>query len=486
MRALRLLKTLFLAFSLSAALPLIAQNDQPAPDLDRMGRELQETRSALAEAQQQIQELRKELDQVKAQVSAASTAPAESPVPTTAAADQNPSFLAAKISELHQDKVESASKYPVKVSGLVLFNSFVNAGEVSASDLAVLAFPRFPGSANGSIGATLNQTILGINVKGPRLAGADTSASASVDFAGGSPTTEYGITAGIIRLRTANAQLSWENTTLTVGQDAPFFSPLSPTSYATVAQPAFSWAGNLWVWTPQAVLERRLPVGNNARFVFQGGLLDPLTEEVPPFQDRIATAGELTRVPAIAGRLAYEHTSAERPFALGLAAYRARQRYDTLPQVSSWTINTDFKASLSRFLEISGEGYKGQAVGGLGGGIWSSVVFPETSQPHSSVHPLRSVGGWAQLKLKPLLVFEINAALGHDENYAQDLRFYPVPYGIDGFPPFQKNQAQFVNFVYTPRSALVFALEYRHLRTTFAGGQSASGDQVNLAAGVHF
>ena len=91
-----------------------------------------------------------------------------------------------------------------------------------------------------------------------------------------------------------------------------------------------------------------------------------------------------------------------------------------------------------------------------------------------------------QLKLKPLSQFETNAALGQDENYSKELYVFPVPYGTDGFPPFQKNQAQFVNFIYKPRASLVFALEYRHLRTTLLGGQSASGDQVNLAAGVHF
>jgi len=61
-----------------------------------------------------------------------------------------------------------------------------------------------------------------------------------------------------------------------------------------------------------------------------------------------------------------------------------------------------------------------------------------------------------------------------------------VPFTVDGFPPFQKNQAQFVNFIYKPRESLILALEYRHLRTTMFGGVSASGEQVNLAAGVHF
>jgi len=465
----------------------MSQETSAAPDVARMERDLQDTRTQLAESQRQIEELRREIEDLRHQMTSGRDSQAgETAEPTTAAADQDPSFLAAKIAELHQDKVESTSKYPVKISGLILFNSYLNAGNVMASDLPVLAFPRAPGSANGSIGATFNQTILGLEVKGPSVLGAGSSGDVSIDFSGGFPTTNYGMTAGLVRLRTANARLQWKNTTFTLGQDTPFFSPLSPTSYATIAEPGFSWAGNLWVWTPQANLEHRLEVSENATLVFQGGLLDPLTEEIPPFQGRVPTAGELTRAPGMAGRIAFENRSSAHPVLFGMGAYRARQRHESLPQITSWTVNTDFRVALSRFAEVSGEGYKGQAVGGLGGGIWSSVAFPEPAAPHTAIVPLRSVGGWVQLKLKPLPQFETNAALGQDENYSKDLHVFPVPFNVSGFPPFQKNQAQFVNFIYKPKTSLVLALEYRHLRTTMFGGTSASGDQVNLAAGVHF
>jgi len=467
-------------------LAAVSQESPTTPDVVRMERDLQETRSQLAESQRQIEELRREVQDLRQQMSSRQEARTdESAEPTTAAADQDPSFLAAKIAELHQDKVESSSKYPVKISGLILFNSYLNAGNVFAADLPVLAFPRAPGSPNGSVGATLSQTLVGLEVKGPTLLGARSSGDVAVDFSGGFPTTAYGMTAGLVRLRTANARLHWTNTTLTLGQDAPFFSPLSPTTYATIAEPGFSWAGNLWVWTPQAILEHRIAVSENASLVLQGGLLDPLTEEVPFFQGRAPTAGELTRVPGIAGRIAFESRSSLHPLLLGVGTYRARQQYEAFPQITSWTVNTDFTATLNRFLEVSGEGYKGQAVGGLGGGIWSSVAFPEPSAPYSAIVPLRSVGGWVQLKLKPLSQFEANAALGQDENYSKDLHVFPVPYA-GSFPPFQKNQAQFVNFIYKPKTSLVFALEFRHLRTTMFGGESAAGDQVNLAAGVHF
>ena len=474
-----------------ASISGVAQNaSNSAEELARVSRELQETRSQLAESRKQIEELRQGLAELRSQVQAAHPSASEAQPtgePTVAAADQDVGFLAAKVAELHQDKVESASKYPVKLSGLVLFNAYRNSGSLDIQDMPSLAFPTFPGSPNGNIGATLRQTLLGVDATGPRIFGARSSASVAVDFAGGSPTTAYGVTAGLVRLRTAGVSLDWYKTSLRIGQDAPFFSPLSPTSYATLLEPAMSWSGNLWVWTPAIEVEHRLALKPDSNLVLQGGLLDPLTEEYPPFQGRNATGGEATRIPAFAGRIAIDRsTAAHYPFTIGFGGYGARQRYQTFSQINSWTVTGDLKIPFGKQLELSGEWYDGQAVGGLGGGIWSSVVYPEPAAPHSAIHPLRSIGEWVQLKLKPSLRFEINGAFGQDENFARDLRVFADPSTDLGFLPFKRNRTEFVNFIYQPNSFLLFAVEYRHLLTAPALGESASGDHLNLAAGVRF
>ena len=468
-----------------------AQDSNSGQELARVSRELQETRADLSDSRREIQELRKSVEELRARLEpnrqSETAGPSASAEPSTATADQDVSFLAAKVRELHQDKVESASKYPVKISGLVLFNSYLNHGTLDAEDLPSLAFPRFPGYPNGSLGATMSQTLLALEVGGPRVFGARSSADVAMDFGGGSPETPYGITSGLFRLRAANVHLDWGKTSLNVGQDALFFSPLSPTSYATLKQPALSWAGNLWVWTPQIEVEHRFALRSNSAFFVQGGFLDPLTEEVPPFQGRMATAGEATRVPAVAGRIAFDRSSAEHyPFTIGFGGYRAQQKYGTFPDIDSWTVNADLTASLGRYLEFSGEWYRGQAVGGIGGGIWTSVLYPNPSGLQPAIHPLHSTGGWMQWKVKPTTRLEMNAALGQDENYGKDLRFFPVPFSGYGFPALQKNKTGFVNAVYKPGEFLLFALEYRRIFTAPVESKSASGDQVNLAAGVRF
>ena len=469
----------------------LAQEAKPrVPDVAQLSQELQQTRADLADSQRQIEELRQSLEELRKQVQAghsAEAAPGNASEPTVAAADQDAGFLAAKVAEMHQDKVESASKYPIKISGLVLFNSYWNKGIVDIQDLPNLALPTFPGAPNPGVGATLRQTSLGIDVFGPRLFGAKTSADAEIDFAGGSPTTSFGVATGLLRLRTAKISFDWENTSIHIGQDNLFFSPLSPTSYATVLEPAMSWSGNLWVWTPGIELTHRVGLNDSTALILQGGILDPLTEELPESAGRNSSAGEATRAPAIAGRIAIDRSKAGRyPFTIGFGGYRAQQEYQTFPTVGSWTVNSDFKANLGTHVEVSGEWYAGQAVGGLGGGIWTSVVYPEPTAPHSAIQPLRSTGGWAQLKVIPATKFEINGAFGQDENYGQDLRAFPFSFTAEGFPAMQKNRTDLVNFIYRPSSILLFAVEWRHLFTLPANSVGHTADQVNLAAGVHF
>jgi hypothetical protein len=479
------------AFVCFAAVCALGQDTNAADSqYVQLGQELKKTQAELAESKKEIEELRRSLHELRQRVDGQSpqiAPPPNAAEPTVAAADQDVGFLAAKVSELHQDKVESASRYPVKLSGLILFNSYWNKGILDIQDLPSLALPNFPGAPKPGVGATLRQTILGVSVQGPKFFNAQTSADASIDFAGGSPTTAFGVTAGLPRLRTAKITLDWSGTSLSFGQEALFFSPLSPTSYATVLEPGMSWSGNLWVWTPTIEIAHRVAVNDSSSLLLQGGILDPLTEEIPTFQGRVSTAGEVSRAPAIAGRIAWDQSKSETfPFTVGFGAYRAQQQYQDFPVISSWTVNADLQAGLGKYFQISSEWYKGQAVGGLGGGIWSSVVYPEPVGPHSAIHPLRSIGEWTQLKFIPATKFEVNGAFGQDENYGSDLRVFPFAFMDEGFPAMQKNRTEFVNFIYKPNALFLLALEYRHLFTVPTRAAGHSGDQINLAAGVHF
>jgi outer membrane murein-binding lipoprotein Lpp len=166
-----------------------------------------------------------------------------------------------KLEDQYQTKVEAASKYRVRLSGMVLMNLFSDRGQTDNQDIP--SFVTGANQGNGDFGATLRQSEIGLEVFGPTLAGAKTSANLQADFAGGFSNTWNGVNSGIFRLRIASARMDWQHTSVVVGQDDLFISPLSPTSFASLAVPAFNYAGNLWAWTPQVRVEHRFDISDH-------------------------------------------------------------------------------------------------------------------------------------------------------------------------------------------------------------------------------
>src|ERR1017187_5317565 len=161
--------------------------------------QIQRLTDSMARAQAQLDDMRQQLLALKrqmAQSGSTSTAP-ESPtvVPTSSpsvTASTPPSTADAidglreqqaiqgsEIATHEQSKVESESKYPVKITGLLLLNGFVNTSQV---DMAATPTVAVPGS--GSTGASLRQTVLGLDPRGPHLFGARSYGDLSVDFNG--------------------------------------------------------------------------------------------------------------------------------------------------------------------------------------------------------------------------------------------------------------------------------------------------------------
>src|SRR6266481_1954606 len=145
----------------------------------------------------------------------------------------------ARLEEQNQTKVESASNYRVRLSGAAILSLISNIGLVDNLDFPSLVPADRPIDPKGSFGASLRQSLLGLEVFGPEIKGARVSGDLQFDFAGGFANAPDGVTLGLARLRTGVVRITGQRTTLVAGQDAPFFSPLSPSSIASLALPAF-------------------------------------------------------------------------------------------------------------------------------------------------------------------------------------------------------------------------------------------------------
>ena len=478
--------------------------------------QLGDVRAEQERASSEARELRRELDLVKAQGPPAGSGPAnpyaqpsvkESTLrPSSAASSaspqsQNPQdridkleedqqVMEGKINDQYQTKVESGSKYRLRLSGLVLLNLFENRGSVDNMDFPETAesqASQAPDASSGSFGGSLRQSQIRIQAFGPDIAGARTSADVNLDFAGGFPNTPNGAWMGLVRMRTATGRLDWGNTSIVAGQDRLFFVPLAPTSLATLATPALSYAGNLWSWVPQIRVEHRVVLGEESSLTFQGGILDPVSGEAPQggFY-RQAGPGELSRQPAYAARIAWTHDVFGQPLRVGFGGFYSRQDYRFSRTVDGWAGMTDIELPLSHQFSLSGKLYRGKGLGGLGGGIGRSALFSgDPALASTRVQGLNSVGGWAQLKYRPSNKLEFNAAFGMDNPYASDLKYFKYAQAY-GDPTLARNQGSFVNMIYRPRSDLLFSAEYRHLTTyTITEGGNSAG-HLNLMMGVLF
>jgi len=405
--------------------------------------------------------------------------------------EEDQQLLSGKIDDQYQTKVESASKYRVRFSGMVLFNLFGNSGSVENQDVPTWGVRREPMDAAGSVGGTVRQSILGFEVFGPEVFGARSSGSINFDFGGGFPATYDGVNFGLVRLRTAAVRLDWKDNSIVAGQDQLFLSPLSPTSFASVIVPPLAYAGNLYSWTPQLRFEHRFTLSEGSNVTLQGGFQDPVTGEPPYNLDyvwyRSPDAGEYSRQPAYAARVAYSHPMLGQTLTLGAGGYYSRQNWGFNRIVNGYAATLDLNLPLSRAFTLSGAFYRGQAIGGLGTTLGRSVVYNgPLDDPNTLVQPLNTVGGWVQLKFRANPKLEFNAAFGQDNPFAADIRAYGDQSQTYGNPFLTRNRGAFGNVIYRPRSDLLLSLEYRRLKTFTIYNSSYDAGQVNMSMGVLF
>jgi hypothetical protein len=395
----------------------------------------------------------------------------------------------AKINDQNQTKVESGSKYRLRLSGIVLLNLFENRGPVDNLDFPELAVASVPPTSGGAFGGSLRQSQITLEGFGPDIAGAKTSANITFDFAGGIPDSSYGATTGLVRLRTGTMRLDWENTSIVAGQDELFFAPLYPTSFASLAVPALSYAGELWSWSPQVRVEHRIHFSDVSTLLIQAGIMDSLTAENPAtYYNRVPTAGESSGQPAYAGRAAWSHRAFGQNLTIGLGAYYGRQNWGFGQKVNSWAATTDITLPLGNLFELTGEFYRGHSIGGIGGGIGQSIVATGMlGNSATDVDGLDTEGGWAQLKFKPRQKLEMNLAFGQDNPYAKELRVEDYYWSQNYYYSLlSKNWAGFANVIYHPRSDVVLALEYRRLRTFESQDGFTMANITSLSVGYIF
>lgn len=511
-----ILPLLLMSCGISSFLSAQAPNQESLSNqIQKLTESMARTQAQLEQSQQQLNEMREQLNALQrqmAQSGSSTTAPtsaASTPGSSSSVSQTAPSATNAAIDDLRerqavqeseiatheQIKVETESKYPVKITGLLLLNGFVNTKHVDMPATPTLAL-----SGPGSTGASVRQTVLGFDARGPHLFGAQSFADLSVDF-DGSPqsntslpnyTGYYNASSMLLRLRTAHAGLQWKQAEAYFSLDRPIFSPDSPTSLTAVAEPALAWSGNLWTWNPQLGVSRDFGIAGSHYLRLQAALVDVGDAPLSPINSYAATTGtrpttaEKSRWPGTEARIALLGSKKDEGSHLGFGGYFAPHLSPFGRRFNSWAGTLDGKWLLPAGLELTGSFYRGAALGGLGGGAYKDIAYRfDTASGEYYFRPLDDVGGWAQLKEKLNERLEFNAAFGIDNVFARELRRYVVPAGTM-YQNLSRNRTYTGNVIYSPSAYLLFSLEYRHLESFPVTGFSAGSNIIGVAAGYKF
>jgi hypothetical protein len=381
--------------------------------LDRLTR-LEQENHALTE---EVHQLRQELDSRSAPpgepapASASTPPPAPTTTPPQAPVPEQVQVNQQRIEEQSQTKVESSQKFPITISGMALFNAYLNGSANGGMPEPLVASPTNSPSTAG--GASLAQSILGLQYRGPTvLGGGQVSGSLYMDFFGGtSSSLDH-----LIRLRTGAIRIDWKNTSIMVGQDKPIIAPRDPDSLAQVAYSPLTYSGNLWLWQPQARIEQRLSLGDQSGILAQLGVYE--TSEPSIASRGYGTNYSLTSSPrpALEGRFELWHKFNDAARVEIAPGFHISTTHVGGFSVPSQLFSLDWLIQPFSKIRLTGAFFDGQNDAGLGG-LRQGFTFltPE------NVVAVHAVGGWGQFSYLATRRLTFNIYGGEEDDRAADL-----------------------------------------------------------------
>ena len=349
---------------------------QQTPEINRILErldKLEEQNHALTEQVRQLQ------TQLAAERGTADAAP-NAPSPTV---DERLAIQESRIEEQAQTKVEASEKFPIAITGMALFNTYLNSRQGGGSEYPTAAALA---SSPEAAGATLRQTIIGLTYRGPQtFLGGTIHGSIYMDFFTGGVSFN-----STVRLRTGSINLDWKTRSIMVGIDKPIFNPREPASLAQVGLSPLTGAGNLWLWLPQARVEQDFALNASTGLRAVTGVVQ--TRETSPYNAASTPVSVTAARPAIEGRYEFYHKFDDDrriEFATGFHASETHAGGFSIP---SQVLSFDWLIKPDKRVDLSGVFFTGQNVANLGTG----AINEGYAVYRNSALAVTGRGGWSQ------------------------------------------------------------------------------------------
>lgn len=434
--------------------------------LDRLDRLEAQNRALMAK----IDALQAELAAARAvpaadSVSVGSPTAGASPPPGAPTVEERIGVQESRTAEQAQSKVEASQRFPIRVTGMALFNAYRDSENSGGS-----AFPTYAQPGGAAAGATFRQTILGLDYFGPStFAGGRISGSLRMDFWGGGGA----LLGQTVRLRTADISIAWRDRSFTVAQDKSLLALREPESLAQVGITSLTGAGNLWLWLPQARFEQDFHFGEATGLRAQVAAIE--TSETALVENALsgAAAGAYSPRaepgrPGIEGRLEFFSGAGNRIEIAPGFHHSIAHAYGGSAAADIYSL--DWLARVSQF-EFTGTVFDGTDTAALGGLQQGVVVFGP-----GVARAVRSLGGWGQLTWRPGSRVWFNLFAGEEDPRRSDL-----PVGAIG-----RNLAYGANIFYRLAPNVLASFEVHQYRTTYVPIVTLLSNHYDLALAYRF
>jgi hypothetical protein len=374
----------------------------------------------LAALRAEVRQLREELDALKA--------PAQD-------------VVQAQLAEFAQTKVESTTRFPLKIFGTIHAHAFANSAAPNWLDIPNLVGAPVVNAGTFSMG--LRQTRIGFTADGPTLGSVRTSGVAAFDFFGGIPGFQTGQVMGLPRLLVAYARFDGTRVGAQVGQDQVLLAPRDPTSLSGFAFPLLFRSGNLYLRAPHARMELKMAPLLRAA----AGIVAPIGGDLVGDDYRFvpsALGGERSRRPGAQARIEIGSGDPEatRRAAVGVSGHYGWERRPAA-LAESWAAAVDFGARRDVF-GVAGEVFLGENIDAFGGALGLDA---------------RAAGGWAEVQLIPAERVSFHAGYGTDDVRAANRLLLAR----------RRNRSAYGNVIFSVTPELAASFEYRWLATVPGG-----------------
>ena len=452
-----------------------AARAQTTPDMQAILQRLDRLEAQNQALKQELENVKKELAAVRgSETVGASASGGAAQTPAPEAAGQAPTLnervavQEARTAEQAQSKVGSSQRFPLQITGMALFNTYLNSENGGTS-----GFPTLAASSPASAGATFRQTVLGLDYDGPTTFwNGKVSGSLRMDFYGGSGE----LLDQTFRLRTADIAINWQNRSIMTGLDTSLLAQRQPESLAQVGVLPLTDAGNLWLWLPQARFEQDFHFGASSGVRAQVAAVEtlegngiysgPYGYTIPPPSGAPYT--EPGR-PGVEGRVEF-FTGTDRRFEIAPGFHRSVSHVGGSSAPSD-IYSVDWLARTGKLLDFTGMLFAGTNTAPLGGLQQGVLVLAP-----GFVRAVHSTGGWGQLAIHATPRLWFNLFSGQEDPRNSDL----------GRRAIGKNLAFGANLFFRLAPNILASFEAYQYRTTYIRGATLLTNHYDLALAYQF